>query len=234
MHLCAFVAVVMVSLVGCIEPVDARWQLDHSHVIAARATPPRIMPGETAVLDALVAHDGALTAIAIPTLAATPAAPAELEAMVKLEAGNWTLTAPDAERIASSKPAMGIPTDAPLPVDVVMTFPAPDGKTHYVKKTVWLGERAAHPVVPALTIGGAPAGSELVVPRSEDVYVSLDVPSEMRVNWFTSCGSLFQDDVATAFLRVLPEDRCDGELAVVVRAPDGGVAWQVWPIRAAD
>jgi hypothetical protein len=52
------------------------------------------------------------------------------------------------------------------------------------------------------------------------------------VNWYSSCGSLFQDDVATAFLRVLPDDPCDGELAVVMRDERGGVAWHVWPIRA--
>ena len=43
-------------LAGCIDEIDARWQLDHDHVVAARATPPRIRPGDATNLDALVAH----------------------------------------------------------------------------------------------------------------------------------------------------------------------------------
>ena len=45
----------------------------------------------------------------------------------------------------------------------------------------------------------------------QDVYVSVNVEAGSRVNWLTSCGSLFQDDVPTAFLRVLPEDRTEGQ-----------------------
>ena len=53
-----------------------------------------------------------------------------------------------------------------------------------------------------------------------------------RVNWLSSCGTLFQDDVARSFLRIIDGDPAVGELAVVVRDPDGGVAWRVWPIRS--
>lgn len=227
------VGIVLLALVGCIDPVDPRWQLDHDHVIAARATPPRIMPGETAVLDGLVAHDGALTTIEAPQLAAAPLAPADLQAMVSRDGDRWIVTAPDAERLASTRPAMGLADGAPVPLEVVMTFPRPEGEPFYVKKTVWLGEPAVHPAIPALSFDGAPAGDALTMPRERDVYVAVAVEPGLRVNWFTSCGELFQDDVATAFLRLAADAPCDGELAVVVRAADGGVAWQVWPISAA-
>ena len=40
-------------------------------------------------------------------------------------------------------------------------------------------------------------------------------------------------DLPQAYLRVEPEnEKRDGHLAVVVRTRDGGVAWQVWPLRA--
>jgi hypothetical protein len=39
-------------------------------------------------------------------------------------------------------------------------------------------------------------------------------------------------DLHSAYLTVDPEDPQDGELALVVRKPNGGVAWRIWPIRA--
>jgi hypothetical protein len=117
----------------------------------------------------------------------------------------------------------------------MLTFPrstnrsAPDPVR--VKKTVWLGEPSQNPIVPAVMIDGVPAGEHIVLPLDRDVYLSVDAPN-LRVNWLTSVGTLFQDDVATSFVRVLPDDSREGELVVVVRDSEGGVAWQVWPVRA--
>ncbi len=149
--------------------------------------------------------------------------------------GAWRLTAPDAAMLASARPALGLPEDAPVPVEIMLTFSrstnraAPDPVR--VKKTVWLGEPADNPAVPPVTIDGAPVGDEVVVPIGRDVYLSVDAPG-LRVNWLTSVGTLFQDDVATSFVRVEPDERREGELVVVVRDAEGGVAWQVWPMRA--
>lgn len=151
------------------------------------------------------------------------------------EDGAWRLIAPDAAQLASARPALGLPDDAPVPVEVLLTFARSTDRASpdpvRVKKTVWLGEPADNPSVPPVTIDGTPAGSEIVVPIGRDVYLSVDAPG-MRVNWLTSVGTLFQDDVATAFVHVAPEDRRDGELVVVVRDAEGGVAWQVWPMHA--
>ena len=49
---------------------------------------------------------------------------------------------------------------------------------------------------------------------------------------FTNVGTLFQDDVATAYVHVAPEDRHDGQLVVVMRDLEGGVVWRVWSMRA--
>jgi hypothetical protein len=83
-----------------------------------------------------------------------------------------------------------------------------------------------------MIVDGQPAEDQLLVPMEQDVYVTVNVEPGSRVNWLTSCGTLFQDDVATAFLRVKPDERTDGELAVVIRDPRGGVAWRVWPVHA--
>lgn len=151
------------------------------------------------------------------------------------EDGAWRLIAPDAAQLASARPALGLPDDAPVPVEVLLTFARSTDRASpdpvRVKKTVWLGEPADNPSVPPVTIDGTPAGSEIVVPIGRDVYLSVGAAG-MRVNWLTSVGTLFQDDVATAFVHVAPEDRHDGELVVVVRDAEGGVAWQVWPMHA--
>ena len=226
-------ALCLLVLTGCIDVIDMRWDLDHDHVVAARATPPRIRSGEATNIDALVAHEGRGVSVENPLDAHVGSA--RFASYLSFEDGAWRLTAPDAQMLASARPALGLPEDAPVPVDVMLTFPRSTNRSSpdpvRVKKTVWLGEPSQNPVVPAVTIDGVPAGAEIVLPIGRDVYLSVDAP-DLRVNWLTSVGTLFQDDVATSFVRVLPDDRREGELVVVVRDSEGGVAWQVWPVRA--
>jgi hypothetical protein len=221
---------------GCIDDIDARWQLDHDHVVAARATPPRIRSGEQTNIDALVAHAGRGVSLEAP-LSAEVGSARFASYLVRQSDGAWTLTAPDAQVLASTRPALGLPEDAPVPVDVMLTFPRSTDRSQpdpvRVKKTVWLGEPSLNPVVPAVTIDGAPVGDEIVATIGRDVYLAIDAHApELRVNWLTSVGTLFQDDEATAYVRVAPDDNRDGELVVVVRDANGGVAWRVWPMRA--
>jgi hypothetical protein len=226
------IALCLLVLAGCIDEIDARWQLDHDHVIAARATPPRVREGEATAIDALVAHEGRGVSVESPLDAEL--ASARFGASLEHLNGKWILTAPDARTLASARPALGLPEDAPVPVDVMLTFARSSNRASpdpvRVKKTVWLGEPSLNPVLPPVTIDGVPPGEEIVVPTDRDVYLSVD--TDLRVNWLTSVGTLFQDDVATAFVRVTADDKHEGELVVVVRDTEGGVAWQVWPMRA--
>lgn len=235
-----FATLGLLLLVGCIDPIDPRWTLDHDHVVAARATPPRIRSGEGTDLHALVAHvDGPVT-VENPMTAEVSGQSAAMARSLVQEDGVWRLRAPDAETLASVRPLLGLPEDAPIPVDVILTFPNVSpvatnraaGPPFRVKKTVWLGEPSQNPELPPIMIGDVPAGDEVVVPVGEDTYISVDVAEGIRVNWLTNVGSLFQDDVARAFVRVLPEDRKTGELVVVIRDNEGGVAWRVFPMRA--
>lgn len=210
---------------GCIDKIDERWQLDHDHVVAARATPPRIRPGETTNLDALVAHVGRGVSVENP-LTAEVTTPQFAEDLAFVD-GSWVLTAPSATTLAAARPAMNLPEDAPVPVDIMLTFASASN----VKKTVWLGEPATNPELPPITIDGQPAESAVVLPIGRDVY--LEASTDLRINWLTSVGALFQDDERRAFIRVAAEDRGEGELVVVARDSGGGVVWQIWPVSVA-
>jgi hypothetical protein len=209
----------LVLLAACIDPVDPQWSLNHDHVVVARATPPRIHAGDTTNLDALVAHAGGPTTIESPLTAAAG------RNQVVASGDRWTINAPATAPYAGDTMA----------VEVTMTFARGTDRALdpvRVRKTVWLGEPSQNPAMPPITVGGAPAGDSLVVPRDQDVYLSTTVPAGWRVNWLTSAGQLYQDDEPTSFLHVLPTDAQSGELACVIRDDQGGVAWQVWPIAA--
>lgn len=222
-------ALILLALLGaCIDPVDARWQLDHDHVVAVRATPPRIQPGETAAIDGLVAHAGADAAVEIPAQAGILDGPEVLRSALWNDGSAWYVTAPEQPSLDQARAELGLAAGAPVPLGVYALF---DGSM-YAKKTVWLGASGANPAEPAATIDGAPMTTDVVVPMKTDVYLSVAVPSDARVSWLSSCGQLFQDDVATSFIRVTPDDTTAGQLAVVVRDSAGGVAWRVWPIHA--
>ena len=124
----------------------------------------------------------------------------------------------------------GLAPDARVPVPIVMAFTGPGDEYLYATKTVYLGARGENPTAPAMVIDGQLAPDQITVPMDRDIYMTVNVEAGTRVNWLTSCGSMFQDDVATAFLRV--DDEATGQLAVVIRDARGGVAWRVWPVTA--
>ena len=225
---------VLLLLVGCFEPVDQRWELDHEHVVAVRATPPRIMPGQRSKIDALLAHEDKAPTVGAPVAMAVGVEEGDpLHGIVSQSLfEGWVVTAPSEETLAAIRTRDGLAADEPVPVPIIMAFPGTGDDYLYATKTVFLGASGENPTAPAMAIDGQPASDQVIVPMRQDVYVSVNVEPGSRVNWLTSCGSLFQDDVATAFLRVLPEDRADGQLAVVIRDAHGGVAWRVWPISA--
>jgi hypothetical protein len=235
-----YALLLLIAMTGCIDAIDARWQLDHDHVIAARATPPRIRSGEATNLDALVAHANAPVSIENPMTAEVGTRGFEPYLSQRLD-GSWLLEAPSTEVLTGARLALNMADDEPVPVDVMLTFPHPSGldraalDPYRVKKTVWLGEPRPNPELPAVTIDGQPGPAETDVvklPLDRDVYVSVDAPDGTRVNWLTNVGTLFQDDVATAYMRVAAKDRLAGQLVVVMRDSEGGVAWRIWSVLA--
>lgn len=215
---------------GCAGDLPQPWDLDHDRIVAVRATPPRILAGETSQLDALIALAGGATSVQPPE-AAIVVSPASLAGALGNDGGAWTVTAPDDAQLAAARTELGLAADAPVPLQVGVAYGA---GTLAATKTVWLGETADNPTLAEMTIDGEPMEvmTELVVGKLVDVRLSVAADVEDDVNWLTSLGEMHDFDLPQAYLRVEEdEEAIAGELAVVRRDQHGGVAWRVWPIR---
>lgn len=220
-------------LVGCAGDLVLPYELDHDRLVAVRSSPPRILAGERAEIDALLATPTASPVEAPPELA-TVIAPASLASTLTFEGGRWFVTAPDEAQLAAARAELMLAADAPVPLQVGVSYA---GQTLLGTKTVWLGATAQNPSLASATIDGVAlaAGTEIVVTREVDVTLSVDAPVETNTtNWLTSVGETRDFDLPLAYLEVplaVDEERVAGDLALVVRAKDGGVAWRVWPLR---
>jgi hypothetical protein len=77
-----------------------------------------------------------------------------------------------------------------------------------------------------------PGEKEIVVDPLIDVPLAIGVDDKSYdVTWLSSCGTMHDFDLPTAYLRVEADDPAVGQLALVVRDDHGGVSWRVWPIR---
>lgn len=218
------------ALAACADDTDPPWQLDHDRVIAVRANPPGLAPGEQATLDALLARKGDTTRTAIPE-GATVVSPASLADVVSYRGDAWLVTAPSADRLAAARAELRLPDGAPVPLVVGVAFA---NRTLAATKTIVLGAHIDNPALTGVTIDGraAPAGA-VQVGKLVDVPLAAPFDDETHdVNWLTSCGTMHDEDLPRAYLRVEADDRDAGELVVVLRDATGGVAWSVWPIQA--
>jgi hypothetical protein len=219
-------ALVLVIAAGCTTDVDQPWMLDHDRIIAVRATPPRILPGEQAEIDLLVGHASMPVEERAPDVAhvVSPASLADT-----LDAGTSVVTAPTGERLAAARAELGLAQDAPVPLQITVGVAA-----FTATKTIWLGESAQNPELTGIQMSGAAMPeTDLVVPSGERIPLAIDADDTVDiVTWLTSCGEMHDFDLHEAYLTVLPEQPQEGELAVVKRDDKGGVAWRVWPIRA--
>ena len=218
-----YVVVVIGLASACSSNVDEPWDLDHDRIIAVRSAPPRIPAGQTAQLDVLVGHKGGPVSVQDPDRAAV-VSPRSLASAV---AGS-VVTAPDERALAMARAELALPDGAPVPLVVSISIAG-----FAATKTVWLGESGDNPTLVDLRIAGGLPGTSIVVPLDEDVPLSVSADDVVdTVNWLTSCGTMHDFDLSSAYLRVEPDDPQQGELAVVLRDSRGGVAWNVWPIRA--
>jgi len=225
-------ALALIALVGCAGDIDEQWQLDHDRIIAVRATPPGILPGEKAEIDALIGAKGEHPVEAPPQLAQI-VTPQSLASVLAFDAGKWIVTAPDAARLDAARTELGLAPDAPVAVSVGVSYA---GGTLLAFKTVYLGETRTNPTLEDMTIDGtaAPATTtaDIVIAPLTDVRLAVKADDTDTVNWLTSCGTMHDFDLPKAYLRVEKADPMQGDLGVVRRTELGGVAWQVWPIHA--
>jgi hypothetical protein len=220
---------------GCANSTDPEWQLRHDRIIAIRTTPATVAAGGTAMIDAFVTDVGGTVSVEPPIAASTgPSTPPSLgDAVVPDGAGGWLVAAPKASVLDAVRMEIGLDPAAPIPLQIVTTF-AVGGQMLEGTKTVELGAEHDNPSLGPVTIDGVPPAAPIVVPFDTDVALAIDVDSSFQVNWLTSCGSFNNsDNEHAAMLHVHPTDARTGELVVVVRDTEGGVAWQNWSIMSA-
>ena len=221
---------IAVVLAGCGQDVDPPWQLDHDRIIAVRSTPPRIASGEVAELDALLGRAEQPPIEAVPATV-TVLSPTVLQGAVAQDGERWIVTAPAEAELAEARTELRLAASEPVPLRLRVTF------AEYDKvglKIVWLGVHADNPVIDPITIDGMDglAAEQLAVGVGVDVPLAVEFDDTYVVNWLTSCGTMHDFDLASAYLRVEPDDPRVGTLGVVVRDVVGGVAWRLWPITA--
>jgi hypothetical protein len=232
---------VLLALTACNIDIDEPWQLEHDRIIAVRATPPSISPGETSTIDLLAGFDAMPVAERGPDFVQV-VSPMSLSDLVQPSGGTWTVTAPSEERLAAARAELGITDGMPVPlrVGIAASWPtpvmSPDSRGFGAVKIVWLGVSAGNPDLTGLTVNGvdAPAGTDLVVPKDAKVPLFVDADDNVDiVNWLSSAGTVHDFDLHAAYLTFDdPDDKLEGQLAVIVRDPLGGVAWRFWSIRA--
>jgi hypothetical protein len=230
-----------VGLAACGVDIDQPWQLAHDRIIAIRAEPPHILPGETSTIDLLAGFTELPPQAKAPDVAYV-VSPMSLSDVIAPDNGQWIVTAPSAERIDAARAELGLPDGSPVPLQlgIAAAWPnkvmSPNDAGFGGTKAVILGSSASNPTLEGLMINGVeapPDGTEIVVPKETEIRLYVEAnDEEMTVNWLTSCGVMHDFDLHNASLTVDPEDPQEGQLALVVRDQVGGVAWRVWPVRA--
>ena len=218
-----------VAASACTGDTDPPWQLDHDRIVAVRATPPRIAAGELARVDGLVARKAAPVVEQSPDRV-TVASPASLVGAVSSSDSGWTIAAPDADQLAAVRAELGLAAGALIPLELRVGFA---GGALIATKTVWLGGEGANPAMSDVAIDRTTAGAaEIVVDPGVDVPLSIGVDdATYDVTWLSSCGTMHDFDLPSAYLRVESDDPTSGQLALVLRDATGGVSWRIWPIR---
>src|SRR5690606_23779369 len=124
----ALLAVVLAgaALAGCGTDLDEPWQLEHDRIIAVRAEPPRILPGEQARIDLFLGFETEQVTSRSPDVASV-VAPMSLADTMAVDAGNWIVTAPSEERLAAARVELGLEPGAPVPlqIGVAVAWPTP-------------------------------------------------------------------------------------------------------------
>ncbi len=227
---CAWLLIATASTAAaCTGDLDEPWNLDHTRVIAVRATPPSIASGETSTLDGVLGTKGAPISFAGPE-AATVVSPASLADTLSFQGGLWTVTAPSEDRLAAARTELKLAAGVPVPLTIGFSYA---GQTLLGTKSVYLGTHADNPALTNLMIDGQPApamDSQVIIHQVGHTPLSIDADAiAFDVEWLTSCATMHDFDLPTAYVKVDDtDDPLTGQLGVVLRDNQGGVAWQFW------
>jgi hypothetical protein len=234
-------ALLLVALAvgACDIDIDQPWELEHDRIIAVRAEPPRILPGEQSRIDLLAGFQEMPVTERAPDVAQV-VSPMILAGTLAVDNGAWIVTAPSEDQLAAARAELGLMPGAPVPltIGVAAAWPNPvtsiDSMHFGATKVLWLGESAANPQMTGITIDGNDSSSpDLVIPKDGETHLFVEGDDEKDiVNWLTSCGEMHDYDSHQAYMTVGPDDPTEGQLALVFRDERGGVAWRIWNIRA--
>ena len=223
-------ALAALGLGACTGDLDPPWQLDHDRIVAVRASHPGLAPGQRATIDGLLARKGAPLALAVPE-AATVVSPASLSDALVRQGNDWVVTAPSADRIEAARAELKVAAGQPVPLTIGVSY---DGMALVGTKIIELGAAADNPTLNDVRVNDMdPGTADLVVGKLVKVPLSVDAnDTDFDVAWLTSCGTMHDFDLPTAYLKVEADDPTEGQLALLVRDAHGGVVWTWWAIRA--
>ncbi len=231
MHRYTAIAIAMTTITAGCADVATPEELQHTRILAVRATPPGILAEQTSRIDVLAATEaGELVQPTARSVRIVGGFGAEL---LSQDESGWMLTAPSADQIAAARQAAGI-EDEPWPIIIEVTVEL-DGKTLVADKLVLVDVATSNPEVVDIRLAGVPVQDEMVVSVGAEVEVSATAQpetAELSYAWASSVGelSLYRSQAAS----FATDASGDGTLLVVVRDGQGGVAWKAVPVRAAS
>lgn len=210
--------VAAVVVAGCADQRAEPGGLAQDRVIAVRATPPRLVPGERAVIDVLSTSVEGGPVEGLPSvLTLSPSTTDALSGVID----GVEVVCPDDGLLAAARVELGLDADAPVPLTVLVALPIA-GDVRTATKTVWFGDVATNPVIAEIRIAG-----DLVAPT--ELELSIDATEGDEVDWLTSRGEVSEVGDAVAHLQV--DEPGDVTVVVVLRDDRGGVAWRIETIE---
>jgi hypothetical protein len=203
--------VFLLALAAC-DAAPELARLDHAQILAVRAEPAAVAPGERAKIELLAGDDSGAVYEADPdTLVAFTPDGAPLA--VERAADGWYVTAGATPAIATLEVALEI-----------------DGVVWRATKSLVVNARAENPQINSMQIDGA-ASEELVaaVGTKPSLTVVGAGTEPFKYAWYSSVGDLEKYRQPTAILDAA--EPAEGHVVIVVRDSAGGVNWQLLPAR---
>lgn len=212
-------------LAACADDVAQPYQLDHARILAVRTDLAQLGPLDRSTLEVLVTDSTAAPYLASPAQLEVRLAPElarpELAPLLVASPDGWAVHAPDAATLAQARLALGLPAEEPLPLPLSLRVHTSDGILE-AQKVVLLGAHLPNPPPPELSLAERAVGLD-----TELSLEALAMPADASVRWFAWPGELTSYTQPSATWTLSPDERAQARLALVLRTPDGGVAWQV-------
>lgn len=229
-----FTLAALLAAAGC-DDNGSPAELDRPRVLAVQVSPPHLGPEESAPVDVLVGRDDGTTRVMAPDSVEVMGAPSgsPVSSMVGHGPDGWAVACPDAQVLAELRGEMGLAEDDPIPIGLALEVEV-EGELLTATKVVYLGSQGQNPRLIGISAAGA-AEEEgvLVIAAGDEIAIAAEGAegdSDLSYAWFTSVGDidLYLSEAATLTATDQP---ADGQLVLVVRDQQGGVAWSWRDVR---